>query len=294
MKDWLAANIGKKLKVVLAGAGENLIVIDWDELKEEESDDGETRAQHIFDYFVDDGALEKINSGEWIPMGVLGLTHDPDSFAEMNNGGLLLVDLKGVVFHHHRGNTIRVADNVDALQIEDMEVKKPDVDPSKTHLEEPYLEVWEKTGELIRQGAFSEAIQTLRPLLRELPNNMTIVCQVATLLSKGGDVRSALELLEAAESLKISESRVAVKRGEILMESGDLKQAKEFAEKAMQFAAVTKTKADLTRAHALLGVLCMKSGDETEGLDHLKKAHELSSIISATVSGFGEYSARLK
>lgn len=47
----------------------------------------------IYDYFMDEDSIEKVENNEWLPIGVLGLSYPIDSYAEMGHAGLLLLDL---------------------------------------------------------------------------------------------------------------------------------------------------------------------------------------------------------
>jgi hypothetical protein len=80
----------KKLEVIIQGETDNIIVIDWDQIVKGENDDYED----ILGYFVENKSCQKkIDKLEWKPFGLLGLCHNPDSFAETSNHGLLLFDL---------------------------------------------------------------------------------------------------------------------------------------------------------------------------------------------------------
>ncbi len=102
---------GKNLNVVINDDETSLHIFNWpefvekhDELigqlkgmsEEQMGDFLSTNSSHlmaIYDYFMDDDCIEKVENKEWMPIGVLGLSHPVDSFAEMGHAGILLLDL---------------------------------------------------------------------------------------------------------------------------------------------------------------------------------------------------------
>ncbi len=82
--------ISKKNEVVINEEKDTIEFVDWDALSEAMDEN----YNDIFDYFInDEDCEEKINNGKWKPFGLLGLMHNPYSYAEMGNSGLLLFDL---------------------------------------------------------------------------------------------------------------------------------------------------------------------------------------------------------
>jgi hypothetical protein len=91
-KNIIAPFLPKKMEIIIKGKEDNIIFIDWDEIVKGENDDYED----ILEYFVQkESCIKKIDKLEWKPFGLLGLCHNPDSFAEMSNHGMLLFDLTG-------------------------------------------------------------------------------------------------------------------------------------------------------------------------------------------------------
>jgi hypothetical protein len=103
--------LSKKLEITLSGKTYNLHAIDWKEIVDkheavmeqtEDMDDeevGEFLCDHeteliqITEYFMNDACDEKVEDDLWLPIGLLGLTHHPESYAETVHEGLLLLDL---------------------------------------------------------------------------------------------------------------------------------------------------------------------------------------------------------
>ncbi len=103
--------IGKPLTVIINDEDENLHVFDWSKLEKEHykiiaKTNGMTDAQRndflshngsdlmdIYDYYMDEDCIEKVENKQWLPFGILGLPHNIDSYAEMDHAGLLLLDV---------------------------------------------------------------------------------------------------------------------------------------------------------------------------------------------------------
>jgi len=132
--------VGKPLTVVINDEDENLHVFDWAKLENEHDKiiaktKGMTEAQmsdflshngsdlmDIYDYYMDDDCIEKVENKEWVPFGILGLSHNLDSYAEMDHAGLLLLDVSEdeaspsvVLYLDSEAET--VADSFDELEI---------------------------------------------------------------------------------------------------------------------------------------------------------------------------------
>jgi hypothetical protein len=102
--------LGRELTVELDGETYPLTIVDWKALVEaSESLAAQARdlppdevsrfyqhhvdaATDLYDYFLT-GYEEEVQEGQWIPVGVVGLTSDAESFAEESHDGVLLVDL---------------------------------------------------------------------------------------------------------------------------------------------------------------------------------------------------------
>lgn len=74
-------------------------------------------------YFAGEDGGELVESGEWLPLAVLGLG-DPatlESFAETNNDGFLALvtegDHRGAIIWYHDDETTVVADAIDELEV---------------------------------------------------------------------------------------------------------------------------------------------------------------------------------
>jgi hypothetical protein len=110
-KDLIEPLLPKKLEIIIHDEKDNIIVIDWAKMEaehdetmkkvegmsEDERNDylsyNETDLMQIFEYFITGDCESKVDDKEWLPFGLLGLCHNPDSFAEMSNNGLLLFDM---------------------------------------------------------------------------------------------------------------------------------------------------------------------------------------------------------
>ena len=115
IKKRLHPYLGKDLTIVIDDEIENLIMLDWNALSSGDLTD-------IYEYFMDDDCIDKVENEEWLPIGLLGLTHSPDSYAEMSHGGLLLLDL-GIdeenppVIRFYESEEAAIAKEFGALQI---------------------------------------------------------------------------------------------------------------------------------------------------------------------------------
>lgn len=112
IKNIIEPYLSKRLEVKVNDEKTNLLIIDWTAIEkdhekviaktknmtEQEKDSfwshTTTDLMAISEYFIIESDYEeKIEDKEWLPFGLLGLDHNPDSFAEMNNDGLLVFDL---------------------------------------------------------------------------------------------------------------------------------------------------------------------------------------------------------
>jgi hypothetical protein len=136
----LEPHIGKPLLVSINDEKENLHLFNWKEFEQQHNEviskakgmtpaqigdflqNNETRVMEIYDYFMDDDSIEKVEAKEWLPIGVLGFSHTFDSYAEMSHAGLLLLDLSDdsenpPVLRLLEAETELVADSFNELEI---------------------------------------------------------------------------------------------------------------------------------------------------------------------------------
>jgi hypothetical protein len=136
--------IGKPLTVIINDEDETLHVFDWAKFEKEHETmiaktDGMTDAQRndflshngsdlmdIYDYYMDEDCIEKVENKQWIPFGILGLPNNIDSYAEMDHAGLLLLDVSEdqenpsvVLYLDSEAETI--ADTFEELEIAEMD-----------------------------------------------------------------------------------------------------------------------------------------------------------------------------
>lgn len=116
--------ISKKIEIIIDEEPDNIEFVDWDALCEKMNES----YNEIFDYFInDDDCEEKITNGAWKPFGLLGLMHNPYSYAEMGNSGLLLFDLsKGnesdpAVILWRNDEVIPLVDHFSELELSEVE-----------------------------------------------------------------------------------------------------------------------------------------------------------------------------
>ena len=89
-KQFIEPYLSARTEIIINGENDTITFVDWDALSEDMGDD----YTDILDYFVDDEMCEdRIATGDWKPFGLLGLMHNPDSYSEMGNNGLLLFDV---------------------------------------------------------------------------------------------------------------------------------------------------------------------------------------------------------
>jgi hypothetical protein len=146
LKETIAPLLDKALLINLFDEEETLHVIDWTKIEEEHEElvskiegmsDAEAEAflnsnesalMQICDYFMDDECLDRVENGEWIPFGLLGLTYRPNDYAEMGNGGMLLFDISEdeenpAIILYRDGNEEVLAENLEELVINEVEVQ---------------------------------------------------------------------------------------------------------------------------------------------------------------------------
>jgi len=81
----------------------------------------------ISEYFMDEDCEDKIDDDDWFPFGLLGLSHNPDSFAEMSNRGLLLFNISKkdnqdppIILYRNSKSKV-IADSFSELEISETE-----------------------------------------------------------------------------------------------------------------------------------------------------------------------------
>ncbi len=133
--------ISKELEIVIDGVKDNLFVFDWKKIEAEHelimtkvkgmSEDqlgdflleNETALMQISEYFMDEESEDKIDDDDWFPFGLLGLCHNPDSFAEISNNGLLLFDISKKdndnppIILYKDSKSKKIAENFSGLEI---------------------------------------------------------------------------------------------------------------------------------------------------------------------------------
>lgn len=144
IQEFIQHHVSKKLQITLSGKTDNLYVIDWktiaeahEEMMEQTEDmddeevgeflcDNESELMQITEYFMNDACDEKVEDDKWLPIGLLGLSHHPDSFAETGNNGLLLLDMTKKndnnypVILFQKGKKQLVANSFDELAIQEI------------------------------------------------------------------------------------------------------------------------------------------------------------------------------
>ncbi|GAL83971.1 hypothetical protein MYP_1199 [Sporocytophaga myxococcoides] len=103
--------MGKPLTVIINDEDETLHVFDWSMLEKEHDkiisktsgmiesersvflEHNRSDLMDIYDFYLDEDCIEKVENKQWIPFGILGLSSNIDSYAEMDHAGLLLLDV---------------------------------------------------------------------------------------------------------------------------------------------------------------------------------------------------------
>lgn len=145
--EFLATHAWKRATVELEGERHDAVFFDWHALSAEDGakiEQGkalpEAERDRYFNhaklwtadfdqYFAGEDGGDLVESGEWLPIAVLGLG-DPatlESFAETNNDGFLALvtegDHRGAIIWYHDDETTVVADAIDELAVE---LQRPD------------------------------------------------------------------------------------------------------------------------------------------------------------------------
>jgi hypothetical protein len=99
IKELLKKYKGKKLDITFKDTT-TFNFLDWEDLLDWKLDDGRHGSDIIYEYYIfpSKEIKEHIKKGEWVPVGVLGLsygagTHDAGEYAEMHNQGVILFDV---------------------------------------------------------------------------------------------------------------------------------------------------------------------------------------------------------
>lgn len=146
LKETIAPLLDKALLINLFDEEETLHVIDWIQIEDEHDElvdkmegmsdeeaeaylnSNESALMQICDYFMDDECLDRVENGEWLPFGLLGLTYKPSSYAEMGNGGMLLFDISEdeenpAIILYRDGNEEVLAESLQELVINEVEAQ---------------------------------------------------------------------------------------------------------------------------------------------------------------------------
>lgn len=140
IQSFIDDHISKKLIITIGNENHNLHVIDWrniteqhDLLMEQTEDmedeevgefllDNESELMQITENFMNDACDEKVEDEKWIPIGLLGLPHPPETYTVSTHQGLLLVDMNKKFDHppvllFKKGKAQIIADSLDELKI---------------------------------------------------------------------------------------------------------------------------------------------------------------------------------
>jgi hypothetical protein len=147
----LSPFLGKTLSLILNDEDETLHVFEWSAIEKEHAkvleaakgmteeqmhvylDKHRTDLMDLYDYYMDDDCIEKVEQREWIPFGIVGLPHNIDSYAEMDHAGLLLMDVSQnadnpsvVLYLDSEAETI--ANSLEELDIAEIDEDEDDFD----------------------------------------------------------------------------------------------------------------------------------------------------------------------
>lgn len=278
----ISSLIGKQLVVHINGKEKSLIVIDWASISSEEGD----RFQDLQEYFMDEVCLKKVTDNSWIPIGVLGLTYNPESYAEIGNGGLLLLEHSGQVQHHQNGKTEKVADRFDQLQVSEFREK---VDRNQTHREPPYKKNWSQAIAKRKEKQYPAAIEILESLCKELPENLAVASYLAMTHYKNGDMKATLQSADSVLLIEPSYIDALTAKGLALLKSGRIEEATQCAEKIVQQYDPKKiTEVGAAKGFALRALIMAKAGDSVNASEDKAKALKIDSIVGFFVDGLDE------
>lgn len=277
----IASLVGKDLSIEFSGRKDSLAIVDWSTIDETSSE-----YEDIQVYFMDDVCIDKVLNDELVPFGLLGLCYNPESFAEVNNGGLLLFDREGSIHFHSHGKFEQIAKSFDQLKIiENVE----EVSDDDTHLNPPYSQIWESARGFEKHKDFQNALLIIGTLHQALPLNRTVAVHLAELFIKTGQYQEASSIADKMLTKESSYIPALNLKGNALIGLGKFPEALACAEQI-----VAQEDSDdffndkIARGFALRAVILAKTGQGDLGKEDIKKALDIDLLVGLEVPGFDE------
>ncbi|MBL8025518.1 MAG: hypothetical protein JNL74_03860 [Fibrobacteres bacterium] len=268
------------------------VFFDWKKLPAEDKAD-------LFEYFTNEDTQKKIEKGEWLPIAVLDMYYGMDSFAEMNNKGILVVVQKdseykpGTVLWFCQDNDEPVqelAESLDALKVKNLKEEKEEKvtanDSPDSHLEPPYKELWDSSIEKSIKKDLDGAIADLKIIMKELPGNIAVLKALAQVSEMKSEFDTALEYVNKALSFKPNDFSLLKTKGEILISLKHYDGAIELSQAMEKIARDDDDDSDLGKALALRGIALVKTGKTKEAKPLIEEAEEKGSFLSMTFSDY--------
>lgn len=294
LPDQIAAFLGKKMEITLASEGEseqdNLHFIDWAALQ------GEEDADDLIEYFLNDECLQKIEAGELWPFAVLGLMHNPYSFQEMGNNGLLLIELNSPtpenppVIWLKEDVFTQLAPAFSALQLSEFVEEENSANESGDSLEtSPWKEIWDESVQLAQGQYYPEAIEKLNQLLEQFPEHADVDMALSQVYASSGLFDKATFHAMRASNNEMFEVKYQINVAQIFKDAEQWPLVKKEAEIALTFLSDEESdKKQRAQCFALIGMAHFHLGDVVAAAEFCKKAVAAHSMVFIRVSGLRE------
>jgi len=263
---------------------ENILFFNYGKLSDEDKAD-------IADYYLEDDVLESVISGELVPIAILGLTDNPDSYAEMSHAGILLWDLRKssakteiLFFNVNEDAELEIAaDTFAQLPIQPVEQKSEpkEISSDIEELTSPaYCADWDKLILLYGQDKPLEALAIAEKLTALLPSsNIELMKMQALMLA---EVERFEEALTVAEDIVIESLGNAAElefAGRIQLKSKAYSKALETADRLFEWRGNDDNSKLRAAAHAIRGIAQFYTGDQSEAVKNLEQAKSLHSMV---------------
>lgn len=264
---------------------ENLLFFNYTALSDEERAD-------IADYYLEDDVLESVISGELVPIAILGLTDNPDSFAEMSHCGILLWDLREssakteiLFFNVNEDAELKTAaDTFAQLPIQPVEQKSgsEEISSDIEVLTSPaYCADWDMLIDLYRQDKPLEALAIAEKLTGLLPTGNIELMEMQALMLV--DLERFDEALTVAEDIVIYSMEDGPElefSGRIQLKAKAYDKALETADKLFEWLGDDDNNKMRAAAFAIRGIAQFHAGDKAEAVKNLQEAKSLHPMIN--------------
>jgi hypothetical protein len=281
---------------------DNLCLIDWDKMARAQDEATLNDLADVQEYFMNDQLIDKVFAKEYLPFALLGLNHNPGSFQESSNGGMLLLKTKSQsdrsqqVFWFHDDDLKSINLTLKELKIskyDEPESDSTDTSNSNKLEESPFREIWQQTISLSIANKDDEAIVMLKDLAEKLPESAEVQLALAQMYTKKKDWVKAHEAITFAITNELFEAKYLIAEAILYLHQENWSKALQLAEDSFNLADEAN-RIIYAQFLGVMGVARSKLGQPELAAENLKKAKELFSMIGSKIPFFREELGKIK